>query len=260
MIGPAELSKTYLAWNKKWGAPYGHSKFRRLPFKSNSLVTRLLGPFAWQGNSATRHIEYPWVYEQISKHGTKLTVVEVGGSLSGLQFVLAKEGHKVTNVDPAMAATGKGWPLDRKKHDQICKVVDVTVDIIASPIQDAKIPDNSVDVVYSVSALEHFSESDIDSFARETKRILKPKGIAVLTVDLFIDVTPFTRKPTNQWGKNINIAEFLEKAGLQLHTGNPNELCGMKEFDPVKILELLPQYFLSVSGPCVPQCLVGVKP
>jgi hypothetical protein len=62
---------------------------------------RLVGCFAFQGNNTTRAFEYPWIFETVSPSpGMKL--LEIGGSLSGLQFALNLAGCDVVNVDPEM--------------------------------------------------------------------------------------------------------------------------------------------------------------
>ena len=61
---------------------------------------RSCGPFAWQSNNSIRKFEYPWAYHTIRRQGSHLRVLEVGGGLSGLQFVLAAEGDEVINLDP----------------------------------------------------------------------------------------------------------------------------------------------------------------
>ena len=259
MIGLNELLPGYAAWNAKWGAPNGRTQYRHLPFRRTALVTRMVGPFGWQWNSSTRRFEYPWAYEQITRHGQGLVVVDVGGSVSGLQFVLAAEGHRVSVVDPALAATGKGWPLDRVRHNQLSRLYKAPITVVEHTIQDAKLPDHSADVVLSVSAIEHFSADDVRGFGREVARSLKPDGIVVLTIDLFIDLVPFTRKSRNGWGTNCNIAALLDDAGLRLRTGKSDELYGFPDFDPVTVLERLPTYELNPHGPCVAQCLVAVR-
>ena len=62
-------------------------------------MRRACGPFAFQWNTVTRTYEYPWAYSQVADLGPS-RILEIGGALPGLQFVLAKDGHDVHNVDP----------------------------------------------------------------------------------------------------------------------------------------------------------------
>ena len=92
--------------------------------------------------------------------------------------------------------------------------------------------------------------------AREIRRILRPHGCVVLTIDLFLDVAPFTEATRNTWGTNINVAAFLGQAGLELEEGNPAELCGFPQFDPDVVLRRRTSY-LQGSYPALVQCVVA---
>src|SRR5581483_447740 len=103
MIARRKLPVDLATWNTKWRAPFGPSSARvRAMVRRSGIqhrLARFLGPFAYQSNSSTRIYEYPWTYKMIQpRPGMK--VLELGGALSGLQFVLAKEGCEVHNVDP----------------------------------------------------------------------------------------------------------------------------------------------------------------
>jgi hypothetical protein len=220
---------------------------------------RSRGPFAWQTNNTTREFEYPWVYFTIESFGKKLDIVEIGGGLSGMQFVLAVAGHRVTNVDPGLAATGKGWALDSEKHARLQQVYSAPVSLIPKPIQDAGLPNESADVVYCVSALEHFSETDLIQAAEHTGRVLKVGGHAVFTTDLFLDTEPFCRRDSNKYGRNIDIAALLNRSTLSLVAGNRNELLGFPEFAPDQILQRLHEFNVGNGYPCLAQCFVAKK-
>jgi SAM-dependent methyltransferase len=220
----------------------------------------LLGPFAWQGNSCTRAFEYPWVYDQISRVGRKLTIVELGGSLSGMQFVLAAEGHRVINIDPGLDATGVGWNLDLQEHQRLCRVFRAPVEVVPTTIDKANVPDASADIVLSVSAFEHFSFDDIKHAAHQIPRILKPGGVLIFTVDLFLDLEPFTDQISNRWGQNLNVAKFLNDAKLNLVDGKECDLLGYESFTTNSILCRLSELICNPSGPCVAQCVVARSP
>src|SRR5687768_15941498 len=116
MLAPRALPQDFAEWNRTWRAPDGRTLAVPWRFRRSKFTIRYRGPFAWQPNSSTRAFEYPWAFHQISNHGRNLNIVEIGGGLSGLQFVLARDGHRVTNVDPGLAAKGKGWRLDPGFH------------------------------------------------------------------------------------------------------------------------------------------------
>src|SRR4051812_30140812 len=111
MIAPATLPREYQDWNRRWHAPSG----RPLPFKGTLAWSRpalmYRGPFTFQPNSRTREYEYPWAFAQIRSRIAKGTILEIGGGVSGMQFVLARAGYDVINVDPGLEAKGRGWPV-----------------------------------------------------------------------------------------------------------------------------------------------------
>lgn len=257
MLARRNLPTSYQLWNDRWHAPYGRrSRFGRL-FRRGALAARWRGPFAWQPNNDTRAFEYPWVHEQINARGSALRVLEIGGGLSGLQFVLAREGHLVFNVDPGLEAKGRGWDLDANVHQMLAQTYHAPVTLVPQTIDQARLEPNSFDVIHSVSALEHFAAQDLDAFADAVPRLLRPSGVVILTVDLFLDLAPFSLRPSNLFGKNIDLKVLLDRASLCLEHGNPAELHGFPNFDARTILGNLPDYLLGTGHPSLTQCIVA---
>jgi len=250
------MPSSFREWNQRWGAPRGFSGYP-WPLRGTRFDVRKRGPFAYQTNNTTREFEYPWVYEQVTQRGTGLTVVDVGGSLAGMQFVLAKAGYRVINVDPGVKAGGLGWDIDLKLHRWLCRRLGADVEMISASLADSGLESATADVVVCVSALEHFSDADLETTASSLQRILKPDGLAVFTVDCFLDVTPFTDLARNDWGRNIAINDFLEQAGLQLESGDPNELHGFPEFRPAEVLKRLSELHVGQHYPCLAQCFTA---
>jgi hypothetical protein len=89
---------------------------------------------------------------------------------------------------------------------------------------------------------------------------LKPGGLCVLTVDLFLDLAPFSERDENAYGRNIPIPSLHKGLDFELALGKREELYGFPEFDPKVILGNLPTYFLSVRYPVLTQALVLRKP
>jgi ubiquinone/menaquinone biosynthesis C-methylase UbiE len=121
----------------------------------------------------------------------------------------------------------------------------------------ASLPDDSVDVVLSISTIEHFATEDLHELAREATRILRPGGHLVLTIDLFLDVKPFTRQDHNEYGTNIDVRELLQRCRGTLVEGNLAELHGYDQFDPDHIQSNLSRYMMSTTYPGLAQCLVA---
>lgn len=257
MLARAELPSAFAEWNAKWHAPSGsQTRLTRLLGDTDAGV-RVRGPFAWQPNNSTRRFEYPWVYHQVRARGRGLRVAEIGGGLSGLQFVLAAEGDHVANVDPGLKARGKGWALSADTHKWLSRVFRAPVELLEGTIDTVSIPERSLDVLLSISALEHFAPADLAAFAARAGRLLKSTGVAILTIDLFLDLIPFSRKPANEFGVNVDVRQLLLDAGLTLVDGNPRELYGFPEFDPQYVLEHLPTYLLGSGYPALAQCIVA---
>lgn len=259
MLATKQLPPHYSAWNIKWTSPCGNPGYKLRALRHTRYDIKKRGPFAFQPNNSTREFEYPWAYESVSKRGPSQTVVDLGGSLGGLQFVLAMEGHTVLNVDPGLKASGLGWNVDAVRHNHICRTYHVAVDLRTEPIEKAKISDQSVDVLLSVSALEHFSEGDLGNVIQELPRILKPDGVAILTVDLFLDLFPFTTRRQNDWGTNIDIKQFLDRSELELASGNADELYGYPDFSAPRVLENLSKYHVGTGYPSLAQCFVAKR-
>src|SRR5690348_14117447 len=102
---PAE----YTEFNTKFGAPNGWPASRTVPAAQRLEDPRAeYGPFAFQIASGTRVFEYPYTFFKAqAQPGAR--VLDVGGCVGGLQYVLAMEGYSVVNVDPFHEGAD-GWP------------------------------------------------------------------------------------------------------------------------------------------------------
>lgn len=165
---------------------------------------------------------------------------------------------KVINVDPGIKARGRGWPITPKFFDLLNRRFGTQVTLFPGFIEEANLKDNDFDRGVSVSVLEHIPEPDILSILKHVRRILKPGGLFILTVDLFLDLAPFSEKETNQWGKNISLRWLIEESGMDLIHGDPSELCGCPEFIPLKIVGLQEELLVGSSQAAV-QTLILLK-
>lgn len=214
-----------------------------------------MGPFAIQPNNTTRRFEYPWAF-----HATPLDagmrVLEIGGGLSGFQFALDRHGCAVVNIDPGLEAKGIGWRCDNASMARLNQLFGTSVELRNTVISDAQLAPESFDRAFSVSVLEHLPDRDCMRYAYDC---LRPGGYFVLTVDLFLNVAPFTSKLSNKYGKNVSIKWLTELAPFELAQGNRRELYGFSEFNPEHILCGLEKYFIG-SYPALVQCVVLRKP
>ena len=162
---PAELE----AWNDLWGAPYGYRGnrlYRQGLLPEAAMAEAMLnpadpdfGPFSFQRNSDTRVFEYAWAFSA-AKPEPGMRVLDIGGGTSGLQYVLAKTGCDVINCDPSaqpgfLSGFSATFGLNTELHATLNKVFDTDVRLVAAKIQDAGLPSDSLDRVFSLSVIEH---------------------------------------------------------------------------------------------------------
>ena len=108
--------------------------------------------------------------------------------------------------------------------------------------------------------MEHLTEEEIESVMPVAFNCLKPGGYFILTVDLFLNLRPFTSRQENELGKNIDVKHLVQIAPFALVQGNPAELNGYSEFDPDKIQSNLEDYYIGAYYPALIQCIVLQKP
>jgi SAM-dependent methyltransferase len=222
---------------------------------------RIGGPFSNQGNNDTRAVEYPWAYFEASP-SPGLAVVEIGGALSGFQFVLSRSGCRVTNIDPGEQDQDY-WELALRLNDvtmqRLNRVFGTDVQFLGCTLQEAALPIASVDRVISISTIEHIPPEQLPDLAREMARILRPGGFCILTIDLFLDLAPFTDKEQNAYGRNIDVRSLVDASGLTLVKGDTSRLVGFDDCDPIGILRDLGEYFIGTGYPVCAQALVLEK-
>jgi SAM-dependent methyltransferase len=250
------LPPVYAAWNRRWGAPFG--RHARLPGRWVRRVPRLVGPFGHEANNSTRIFEYPWAFHAVPVVAGS-SVVDVGGSLSGYQFVLARSGARVMNIDPGEPGTGSSRPVTAAAHERLNRAFRTDVRLVQSTLEQARFDRDAFDTIYSISTIEHIPAPRIPQLMEEMARVLKPGGFCVLSVDLFLDLVPFSRRTSNKWGTNVAPRALVESSGLDLVQGDKTELLGFPEFDEREILANLAEYLVG-SYPALAQCFVLRKP
>lgn len=256
VLARRHLPREYVEFNKRFWAPFGRS-FPMMDFIKSiswSLFVKLSGPFSVQPNNTLREFEYPWAYSQFRpREGT--SVLEIGGGLSGFQFVLARAGMKVVNVDPGMAAKGVGWTCNEANIRQLNKIFGTRVELQNTTAAEAELADESFDCAYSISVIEHLPEDEIIDVMKHVYRCLKPGGLFILTVDLFLNLFPFTDRMSNEYGKNVDVKWLVGLSPFVLERGEKSELFGYPEFSPGAILRKLEDFYLG-QYPALSQCLV----
>jgi SAM-dependent methyltransferase len=166
----------------------------------------------------------------------------------------------VTNVDPGLNARGIGWEVSAERHRALSRAFGAAVTLVPTTLASAGIRDHSVDVLLSVSTIEHFAPPDLAEFCDHAARVLRPDGVAILSIDLFLDLAPFCAATQHQYGTNVDVRQLLADAGLVLREGEPAELYGFPEFSTDRVLQQLSGYLVGQSYPALAQCLVAEVP
>ncbi|MCO1580335.1 class I SAM-dependent methyltransferase [Crossiella sp. SN42] len=269
MIGRSAVPAEYRRWNKEWGAPFGF----RVPgslehhHRLTDADPARYGPFGFQQTSFTRIVEYPWAFHTADLR-PGLRVVDVGGWLSGFQVVLAKAGCSVVNVDPSEPADQRWTPDHRaagadthaETHRRFTALFEVDVPLVRKRLQDAELAPGSVDRIFALSVLEHVGQAEARDMLETMASALAPGGLALLTIDLFLDLRPFGLLTRNYWGTNLDVRALLEGLGLELVAGDPAELLGFPEFDPRRVVDRVGEYNLSPLYPVMSQLVALRKP
>jgi 2-polyprenyl-3-methyl-5-hydroxy-6-metoxy-1,4-benzoquinol methylase len=266
MIAPNIINNKFLSWNKKHGAPYGNSydfnPFKRyfkkilLHFKVHTfwgIASKFVGIFSFQINSSTRNFEYPWAYYSTKLNDT-MSVLDIGGGMGGFQFVLAKDGINVTNIDPGDPEYR--WKYQMSLFKKLNKAFGTRVNLIQRTIDKASLKSNNFDRIFCISVLEHLKSEERKVIMKEASRVLKKGGYFIITLDLFLDIFPFSNIIINKWGTNINILELIKDTGFTLVQGNRDELYGYPEFNVNTILSNLDKYLMGNSYPVLSQVFV----
>jgi len=261
------LHDRFKEFNCKWCAPEGSRLYQFTKKRAaiqrtveNVLYNpfpRLRGYFSFQLNNTTREYEYPWCFYATDLRAG-MRAVDIGGSLAGFQFVLAKHGLEVINVDPGLEAHGLGWPVDQRSIGHLNRAFGTNVRLENCFLQHAKIEAASVDRIFSISVVEHIPTAEIKPLMRKVWEILKPGGLFIATVDLFLNIKPFSSQETNKFGTNIPIPLLTEAAPFNLVTGIRSELYGYPEFSVDKCMKQLDKLLIG-RYPTLVQCLVLEK-
>jgi SAM-dependent methyltransferase len=260
MLAPMILEPRFVEWNRRWGAPFGitgrsvdHTRFAGTLNDAAASEIARLGMFSAQPNNSTRQFEYPWAYFHADLQAP-MKVLEIGGGLSGFQFVLSREGHAVDNVDPGMDVFG--FQINSGSVATLNRAFGTSVTVMACEIERADLVAGSYDRAFSLSVLEHLSVDSIAAVMSKVYDALKPGGLFVLTVDLFLDVVPFRKRDANQWGRNVPIATLFDPSKFELVHGRRDELYGFEGFDAARILGNAKHYFIGRNYPTLIQTLV----
>ena len=167
--------------------------------------------------------------------------------------------RKGTRCTPSIRASTRAVSagnVDPTFHQLLAETYHAPVQLHPTTFQQADFAESSLDVVLSVSTIEHFGPDDLQSFAESVRRALKPGGHVVLTIDLFLDLIPFTDRAENRWGTNMSVAALMEALDATIVVGDPKVLYGFPDFDARRIQADLSAYMIG-AYPTLTQCVVA---
>lgn len=263
MIARSAFLDKYAEWNADFGSPFGfrnEPRVRNVVFRKLGLIDAIYPRdyFAYQPNNTTRAFEYPWVFHTLPlKDGAR--ILEIGGGLSGLQFVLSSLGYSVTNIDPGQVEMRKTWRYDEGFFAALNRRFNTAVELRKVTIDKAALADSAFDCAYSISVLEHLPAEAVTDVMKHVWRCLKPGGTFVLTVDLFLNLKPFTDRKRNEYGENLDLKWVSELAPFDIVSGEMSEMFGFPDFNPRRVLSQL-ETLLVGTYPAIIQCFALRKP
>lgn len=155
------------------------AKFPKLTVTWSELKAISHKCFGWHNKHWSRKWEYPWVASRLLEYGLEgATVLDAGAGQSPIAPFAAKRGAKVYTVDSALqTGTGAGYlNYGRLKLGITSKMDDFC--------HMHWLPDGTVDLIVSVSVVEHIPASKRRRAWHEFWRVLRPGGQLILTVDL----------------------------------------------------------------------------
>jgi ubiquinone/menaquinone biosynthesis C-methylase UbiE len=155
-----------------------------------------------------------------------------------------------------MAAEGVGWPCDNASMEKLNERFNSNVELRNTTIENAGLSENYFDRAFSISVIEHLPRTNIENVMRHVHRTLKPGGLFILTVDLFLNLYPFCSRSANEHGQNQDVRWMCELEKWQVLVGKNSELYGFSEFNKDAIQSNLEQFLIGRPYPTLVQCLV----
>lgn len=125
----------------------------------------------------SRQTEWPWAIHHSCLTGRE-SCLDIGGGWAIVKYALANRCHRLTaldTMDEALTVT-----QETAKHLGIQNITTVKGDARHLPF-----PDESFERVVCISVMEHIPNGHL-LVAGEIKRVLKPGGIAIITMDLLV--------------------------------------------------------------------------
>ncbi len=182
------------------------SRLSKRPDLLRNLVDLSRETFGFYTRHFPRTIEYPWVADKLESLPRGQRVLDLGAGLNPLPLFLARRGARVDTVDshpqvrvPPTVPSWNEWGFYdyARVHPNLR-----SHNLSAFDFE----PDAPLDVVYSVSVIEHMPRATWEAILTRCRRWLAKNGRLILTIDLI----PGTE---SLW----NYAEGLEVEPVAVH-------------------------------------------
>ena len=135
--------------------------------------------FRWHSTHFSRKWEYPWAASQLAEMGIRgKSIMDAGAGKSPLALWLAENGAITYTVDSdRQVGTGSGF-FDYGK-------LGLGIISVRSDFRNmAWIEADALDAITSISVIEHITANARRRTWAEFRRVLKPGGLLILTLDL----------------------------------------------------------------------------
>jgi SAM-dependent methyltransferase len=97
--------------------------------------------------------------------------LDIGSNWGRWTIAAARAGFDATAIDPSLGAI--------RAARRVASQLSVSIDLAVADARHLPFPDESFDVVFSYSVLQHLSPADVEASIAECARVLKPNGRAL---------------------------------------------------------------------------------
>jgi ubiquinone/menaquinone biosynthesis C-methylase UbiE len=159
-------------------------------------------------NWIIRRQEYNFTINTIEKYANNksLDILDIGCGITPLPNYLSKKYHNVSAIDPIKEN------IDFLIKNNINNLYGSTVNYFHQYGENLEFEDNSFDVVYMLSVLEHIPSGNDKIVLNQALRVLKPNGILIITTDVQQNTNKYTRDYQEAFDVNTIkiIFDFIE--------------------------------------------------